>query len=993
MRHKHRMYFKYINLKNFFCLITLLACLLGAFKAMPVMTVDANNQKVVRVGYYERPPFQSGTSDEVPKEGYAYDYLQRLKLYNNWRCEYIYASYEELCEKLENGTIDLLAGVPYSPEVAAKVSYPKTPMGSTEYYFLKSAANYAVNANPATINGKRIGVIKGNMVDVIARYLQSYNIGAQLVEFNEIETAADAVLAGDIDILLTSGDTVFSNGDLEVFADVGASDYYLAVNKQRPDILEDVNRAQQLLKQESPHFRNDLTRMWSKDSVLTGTLLPHEREWLANHDTFTVGFLDDCLPYGTQEEGGHITGLVQDIVPEIFNVLGHNNIKLEYKAYPTSQAMIEGLVNHEVDVVFPGVANAWIMEQYNLIPSEAVVKSSFYMLYNGDYPDMSRARIAVSRHNSINDPFRRLFYPDNEVVFCDDIDECINAVRLGHADVILVSGLRAEYLMRKKESLEDFSLAQLADGVSIGFAALNENAEAIRVLNHGLSLMDRNFSFKHVYSYMPNQEVTALGFLKKHIWLPVGGVFLFFTMIVYFIARENKKNREHLAESELHRQELSDKVEEISLLNTELQERQNRLEQFAADTETNFLEMQVLNDLLQEQQTKLEETVEAAEAANKAKSTFLFNMSHDIRTPLNAIIGFTELAERDSDNVEKNREYRQKIRSASHQLLDILNSILEMARIENKNLIITEDMTDAAEMFKACLTMFEGEVDGKHLKLESSFDIKHQYLYLDSTHMSEVVINVISNSVKYTPDGGSIFVEVKELPGDTAEECTLQITIRDTGIGMSDKFVHEIFEQFSRDRNSTQSGISGTGLGMAIVKTLVDKMKGTIDVHSKLGEGTEIIISTRHRIGVMPSTDTADSSEVGPVDFTGKRLLLAEDNDLNAEIAIFILEDAGFEVERAEDGVKCFDMMVKHEAGYYDLILMDIQMPNLDGYGATEKIRQLEDEAKANIPIVALTANAFKEDQEKAFSVGMNAHLAKPIDVEKTLSTLSNILK
>ncbi|WP_027397015.1 ATP-binding protein [Anaerovibrio lipolyticus] len=993
MRHKHRMYFKHINLKNLFCLITILACFMGMFKFMPLTTVDANNEKIVRVGYYEKPSFQSGTSDDVPKGGYAYDYLQRIKLYNDWRYEYVYDSYEALRERLENGSIDLLAGVSYTPEEAAKVRYPKSPMGSTEYYLFKRSTNYAVNANPATINGTRIGVIKGAQVEVIERYLQSNNIVARLVEFNDVETAAAAVLAGEIDIISMAADTVFSSNDLEVFADIGASDYYLAVNKQRLDLLDDVNSAQQLLKQEDPHFRYDLTQIWSRDFVLNSSLLPHERGWLANHDTFTIGYLDDCLPYGDQDEDGNTIGLVTDIVPEIFKVLGYSDIKLEYKAYANSQAMVAGLLNHEVDVVFPGVSNSWIMEQYNLIPSESVVKSSFYILYNGEYPDMSRARIAVSRHNSIMDPFRRLFYPDNEVVFCDDIDECISAIRMGHADVVIVSGLRAEYLMRSKESCEDLNLAQLADGVAIGFAGLNENADIIRIINHGLSLMDKNFSLNHAYHYMPNQEVTALGFFKKNIWLPVGGIILFFVIIVYFIARENKKNREHLDESEMHRRELSDKVEEISLLNTELQERQNRLEQFAADTETHLLEMQVLNDLLQEQQTKLEESVEAAEAANNAKSTFLFNMSHDIRTPLNAIIGFTELAERDSENVEKNNEYRQKIKSASHQLLDILNNVLEMARIENKDMLITEEMTDIVELFNSCLAMFEGELDGKHLRLESSIDIKHQYLYVDSTHMSEVVINIISNAVKYTPDGGSVFVEVKELAGNTEEECTLKIIVRDTGIGMSEKFIHEIFEQFSRDRNSTQSGITGTGLGMAIVKTLVDKMKGTIDVHSKLGEGTEIVICTSHKIGVMPSIDTTDAGENGSVDFTGKRLLLAEDNDLNAEIAIFVLEDAGFEVERAEDGVKCFDMIVKHEAGYYDLILMDIQMPNLDGYGATEKIRQLDDEAKANIPIVALTANAFKEDQEKAFSVGMNAHLAKPIDVEKTLSTLCDILK
>ena len=404
------------------------------------------------------------------------------------------------------------------------------------------------------------------------------------------------------------------------------------------------------------------------------------------------------------------------------------------------------------------------------------------------------------------------------------------------------------------------------------------------------------------------------------------------------------------------------------------------------------METKALNALLQEQQTKLEESIEAAEAANKAKSTFLFNMSHDIRTPLNAIIGFTELGERDPDNIAKNTEYRQKIKNASHQLLDILNSILEMARIENKNMFIEEEITDANELFDSCLIMFEGDMRKKNITLTSSFDIQHRFLYIDGTHMSEVVMNVISNAVKYTPDGGNIYVTVKELPGDTDGECILEIRVQDTGIGMSKEFVTHIFEQFSRDRNSTQSGIQGTGLGMAIVKSIVGKMKGTIKVNSELGVGTEIIISTPHRIGELPSSEDNDQNDEEKADFSGKRILMAEDNDLNAEIATFVLEDAGFEVERAVDGIECFNMLMKHDIGYYDLILMDIQMPNLDGYGATEKIRRLADGARSKIPIVALTANAFKEDQEKAFAVGMNAHLAKPIDVEKTLATLQEIL-
>ncbi len=988
----HKLFFKYITLKNIFCLITILSCLLGAFKSMPITPAVANNEKIVRIGYYENPPFQIGAADDLTKDGYAYDYLQRLKLYNNWKYEYVYGSYGKLYGKLLNGEIDLLAGLPYTPERASIINYPREAMGETKYYFLKLSSNSQITSELSTINGKRIGVLKGAQVGVVNQYLSEHNLSAQLIEFGDIKERDEAIIDGQIDIMMAESDGTFPDVGIEVFADVGSSAYYLVANKARPDILEDLNKSQELMKRENPHFLNDLSRKWFKKSVLTTTLLPNERKWLAEHDTFKVGYLTTFLPYSAKDKSGNVVGVITDIVPEIFRVLGDADIKIEYIGYSTAEELINALHNQEVDVVFPGLSNAWISEQHDIITSEPVVNSNFNILYAGAYPDMSRARIAISRRNGIMDSFRKLFYPKNEVLYFDDIDDCMDAVKRGEADVIIVSKLRTEYLLRRKESYKDLNTAQLTNDVDLGFAGLTTNPEIIRLINHGLSLIDDDFALIHAYSYMPKHEVSLLNFFKNNIWVPLLGLMLFFSVIFYFVIRENRKNREHLAESEAHSMELSDKVEEISVLNNELQDRQARLEEYASETETHLMETKALNALLQEQQTKLEESIEAADAANKAKSTFLFNMSHDIRTPLNAIIGFTELGERDPDNIAKNTEYRQKIKNASHQLLDILNSILEMARIENKSMFIEEEITDANELFDSCLIMFEGDMRKKNLTLTSSFDIQHRFLYIDGTHMSEVVMNVISNAVKYTPDGGNISVMVKELPGDTDGECILEIRVQDTGIGMSKEFVTHIFEQFSRDRNSTQSGIQGTGLGMAIVKSLVGKMKGTIKVNSELGVGTEIIISTPHRIGELPSSEDNDQNDKEKADFSGKRILMAEDNDLNAEIATFVLEDAGFEVERAVDGIECFNMLMKHDIGYYDLILMDIQMPNLDGYGATEKIRRLADGARSKIPIVALTANAFKEDQEKAFAVGMNAHLAKPIDVEKTLATLQEIL-
>ena len=993
MRHANKRYLKWFNLKNLLCVLTVLACLFGVFKIMPATSVSANDEKTVRVGYYEEEGFSTGSTDDAVKSGYAFDYLQRIKLLTNWKYEYVYGTYGELYEKLLKGEIDLLGGLAYRSEREAVISYPNDPMLVGQYLFYKLAANETITQEPESLNGKRIGSLTGAQIKVVEKFLNTNHLQAEIVEFEDMKYRDEALKNGSIDVMIAEGYNAFDNMGFEVFLEAGTADAYMVVNKQRPDILADLNRAQRKLYQENPDFNVELSRKWFRRTSFTTILSTEERKWLAEHDTLRVGYINDYPPYSYTDEDGKVNGVIKDVLPEIFAALKITDIKFEYKGYKTAADLKQALYDNEVDVVFPTLSNYWIAEKNGMVPSYSVINSNFNLLYTGEYPDMTKATIAVSRQHGVMNSFVTVHYPGNKKIRGDNVYDCVNAVLRGDADVTIVSAARTEYLLRSDERFKELNIAPLTRDVGLGFACLNANAAVMRILNHGLSLVDKDAAINYAYNYMPKHEMTLLDFLEKNIWLPVVILVVLFTLIMFFVIRENKHNREHLRETENQRQELSDKVEEISALNTELQDQQARLEEFTVEQEIQIKNTKALNEELQEQHRELVEAREEAERANNAKTTFLFNMTHDIRTPLNAIIGFTELEERNPGDEAKNKEYRQKVRVASNQLLDILNSVLEMARIENKKLVISEDLTDAVEMFNSCLTVFEGEIKKKNLHLSSSCDIQHPHLYMDKTHMSEVIMNIVSNAVKYTPDGGSVFAGVKELPGKTAEECYLEYTVRDTGIGMSEEFVKEIFEQFSRDRNSTQSGIQGTGLGMAIVKSILDRMGGTITVNSKLGEGTEIIFSIPYRIGELPTVSSDSSVQAETLDFTGKRILMAEDNDFNAEIAIAVLEDAGFVIERAVDGMECFDMLTKKEAGYYDLILMDIQMPKLDGYGATQRIRNMDDEAKANIPIVAMTANAFKEDQDKAFAMGMNAHLAKPIDIDKIFATLKEILK
>ena len=389
------------------------------------------------------------------------------------------------------------------------------------------------------------------------------------------------------------------------------------------------------------------------------------------------------------------------------------------------------------------------------------------------------------------------------------------------------------------------------------------------------------------------------------------------------------------------------------------------------------------------QQKVLENAVYAADAANHAKSTFLFNMSHDIRTPMNAILGFADLARKNLETPDKADDCLKKIQISGNKMLAIIDNVLEMSQIESGKKIIEESPVEAGSIFDACLTMVQPEADKKHQRITVVKEITHPYAFMDTTCITEIILNLISNSIKYTADGGKIECAIRQIDDREEGWFTHEISVSDNGIGMSEEFQAHIYESFSRERSSTTSGVEGTGLGMGIVKKLIDMMDGTIDLKSRLGEGTTFIVRFPCRIASYEDTQPQKAAvELDKSELKGKRILMAEDNDLNSEIAIALLSEVGLIVDRAENGVECVEMLDKAPEGYYDLILMDVQMPILDGYEAAVKIRRFDNSRKADIPIIAMTANAFAEDRQKALEKGMNEHVAKPIDMNKLIPVL-----
>lgn len=402
--------------------------------------------------------------------------------------------------------------------------------------------------------------------------------------------------------------------------------------------------------------------------------------------------------------------------------------------------------------------------------------------------------------------------------------------------------------------------------------------------------------------------------------------------------------------------------------------------------------MRRYRDALHEKE--LEKAVLEAKNANEAKTRFLFNMSHDIRTPMNAIIGFSELLEKHIDEKDKAIDYLGKIKSSSNFLLSLINYVLEMARIESGKLALKKEVGCVTELIESLTDVFEPGVKKKFITYSCETDIQHKYVIGDETKVREIFINIIGNSVKYTPEGGKISVSVKEEPFEKENYIAYRIIVEDNGIGMSKEYLPHIFEEFSREHTSTESKVTGTGLGLPIVKSLIDMMGGTIEVESQLGCGTKMNVVLPFELASEKQILEEKQKEKEKISdsILGKRVLLAEDNELNAEIAMTVLKENGLKAERAANGKQCMEMLKKMPEDYYDMILMDIQMPEMDGYEATRRIRNLDD-ARADIPIVAMTANAFEEDRQKALESGMNAHVSKPVDMNMLFKVMVQILK
>ena len=915
-----------------------------------------NSAEIVRVGYYENEVFQEGASEGAVKNGYAYEYYRKLSEYTGWKYEYIYGSYAELYQMLLDGEIDLLAGLAYKEERAGLLSYPVLPMGNESYNLIKHDLDTDISADPATVNGKTIGVLDSALVDALKNYLEEQGLDAEVKTYDDYEKLYAAFDNNSISLIAVEGDGAYGRDHAEVLCTFGTSDYYLCVNKNRKDLLDELNTAQSQLAAEESNYINSLRIKYYKVSVSGRVLSSAEREWLDGNDEIRVGYLNNYLPYSDTAADGSVTGIVKELVPKIFEKLA-TDIKITYSGYDSYDEMISDMSAEKIDAAFPVGGGMYYSEENGIYQSSPVATSSTELIFIGEYSDEKAKSFAINENNRMQYYYVKTYFPDAEIISCSSIEDCLEAVLNGRAGCTTLNGLRAGDILKNRK-YRHLSMRQLSMNDDRCFGVEIGNEGLLKLLNRGINVVGadyaRNLANMYtggLYSYsfldMVRDYIVVFGVIALSIAL----------LVIYFLYREFKRKQNEINDKERARLELEEKNAELA-----------------------------------KSREALAYALDMAENANKAKTTFLNNMSHDIRTPMNAIVGFTALAESYIDDKELVKDYLGKISISSQHLLSLINDVLDMSRIESGKVAIEYADVSIPDVVSEVSSIIHGSISGKQQELTVDISgIKNECVVTDKLRLNQVLLNILTNAVKFTPEHGRISFTAKEKPVAGDGMTCFEFRIKDNGIGIGKEFRNIIFEAFTRERSSTVSGIQGTGLGMAITKNIVDMMGGTIEVESTEGEGSEFIVNIPCRISDKTVENSKQHSRKET--FEGKRILLAEDNELNQQIATAILEGAGFAVDIAQDGNEAVDMVREQKAGYYDVVLMDIQMPYKDGYEATREIRALEDKEKAAVPILAVTANAFEEDRANAMEAGMNGHLAKPYNVPRMLETLSDILK
>ena len=1066
------------------CVMLSLLLLLSA--VLPVKAAaETASAKVVRVGSFEDT--FNYVNEKGARKGYGYELLETLSGYTGWQFEYVTCDWSDCFEKLKNGEIDIIGGISYTEDRTQEMLFSDEPMGVEKYYLYADLSRADISASDfKTLNGKKIGVLMGTEPEVmLTEWEEKYGLKTEHVNISNNEDVKQKLANHEIDCFVSLEESFWAERGISTITRVGESGIYYAINKNRPDIKEELDDAMRALDEAVPFYTADLyKRYFSMDytPILTG----EEKAWLRKHGAIRMGFLASDSGVSTFDPAtGEFTGVITDYIQFAADCLGNQELEFQLVGYDSKEAELDALKSGEIDMIFHCDQNPNLAEEYHFACTNTTWTSNLMAVTNKQHFNENNVnRIAVPQNKLSLKKYLAFYYPQWEIVDCDTQEDAARLVKDGQADCF-VTGISSENKYSKKYS---FYSVPLVNPVRSCFAVNSGNRSLLSILNKTIKAMPVNMLAGALAMYKSSaRKVTLSDFIKDNF---------FKVMLISSIA-------------------VAVVLLTILMLLQKARKAEAAARKAASDT--------------QELNAKLQVAVEKAESANRAKSTFLSNMSHDIRTPMNAIIGFTTLALSNIDDTDRVKDYLGKTLASSNHLLSLINDVLDMSRIESGKIHLEEVEVNLSDVLHDLKTIVSGQIYAKQLELYMDvMDVTDEDVYCDKTRLNQILLNLLSNAIKFTPAGGTVSVRVRQLAGKVHGCGQYEFRIKDNGIGMSQEFAQKIFEPFERERTSTVSRIQGTGLGMAITKNIVDMMGGTIEVQTAQGKGTEFTVCVPMRAqteqrpvekiteleglkalvvdddfntcdsvtkmlvkvgmraewtlsgkeAVLRARQSIEMSDVyhayiidwrlpdmngievtrqirslhddTPIiiltaydwsdieveakaagvtafcakpmfmsdlretlmsalgqksadavqgllpeknaDFKGKHILLVEDNELNREIAQEILREYGFLVDSAENGAVAVEKVSTAAPGSYDLVLMDVQMPIMDGYTATRKIRALDDPARAKLPILAMTANAFDEDRRNALESGMNGFLSKPIVIDDLVQELHKIL-
>jgi signal transduction histidine kinase/ABC-type amino acid transport substrate-binding protein/ActR/RegA family two-component response regulator len=924
---------------------------------VPCRAAETNNDEkqsqIIRVGSVE-DTFNYVDKNGV-RRGYGYELMQALAGYTGWKFEYVKCDWSDCFDKLENGEIDIMGDISYTDERAQKMLFPDEPMGEEKYILYADLSDTDIGMSDfKSLDGKRVGVLMYTEPEIMLTEWENKNgIHTEHVNVNNDDDVEKKLANHEIDCFVSLEESTWSEQGISSVTTIGKSGIYFAINKERSDIKTELDYAMRQLEQDSPFFKADLYKKYftlDYIQVLTGK----EKVWVEEHGGIQIGFLNnDPAIFSMDEETGKLTGMLAEYISYAKDCLGNQTLEFNIHAYDDYDEMIQALQNREIDMIFYAGRNPYFAEQNGYALTNTAWTYSLMAVTDEEKFDENKVHtVAVPKEKYALKQHIAFSYPEWKLVDCDSLDNAADMVIQEKADCFLMGASQALIY----DNSQNFKSVPLTKTMEACFTVREGEGSLLSILNKTIKAMPSDMLTSALAIYDSTADkVTFSDFIKDNLLVFLATVGFLALSIIGIILVLLRKAR---------------KAEAVAKL-------------AAKDTKK-------LND-------KLEIALKKAEDASLAKTRFLNNMSHDIRTPMNAILGYAQLMEEElkEKDLPETSDHLEKLQQSGNLLLSIINNVLDMARIESGKMEIDENYGRIEDIRQTLFEIFGDEAKKKNIALHYTINVEHEHILTDTTKVKEIFVNILSNAIKYTPSGGSVMINIDELVCDEPGYMMVRTRVSDTGIGMSQDYLTKIFDAFTRERNTTKSKITGSGLGMSIVKRYVDLLGGTIDVESEPGKGSTFTVTLKHRIAdesyYVKKHD--EGSGTASKILEGRNILLAEDNDLNAEIAEAILERAGLKTERVEDGIQCVNKITKMPVGTYDMILMDIQMPRMDGYKATQAIRHLPDKDKACIPIVAMTANAFEEDKRDAVAAGMNGHIAKPIQIDKLLSMLAEVLR